>query len=255
MNWQEISGCWVLMPPRPKAILHFLGGAFFASAPHLTYRCLLEYLSQQGYLIIATPFVNTLVHTDIAEDVLNRFETTLQQLHRHHHLGKRYLPIYGLGHSMGCKLHLLIGSLFPVQRAGNILISYNNFTAREAIPGVEQLSPVLNMEFTPTPAETHQIIQTQYQVRRNLLVKFSDDTLDQTLRLSGLLQQRFPGMITVQRLTGTHQTPLGQDIQWSPASTFSPIDALGQWVKQAVYRDLNRLKQEILRWLNPLAAQ
>lgn len=252
MDWQEISTCWVLIPPRPKAILHFLGGAFVATAPHLTYRCLLEHLSQAGYLIVATPFLNTLAHEEIAQDVLTRFEYTLDNLH-HRYLSKRYLPIYGIGHSMGSKLHLLIGSLFAVERAGNILMSYNNFAARDSIPGVENLSPVFSVEFTPSPQETQQIIQTRYNVRRNLLVKFSDDTLDQTVPLSRLLEQRFPGMITVQRLTGTHQTPLGQDINWSVNGTFSPLDALGQWVKQNLYRDLNHLKQEILHWLNPLS--
>ncbi|MGJ3253883.1 MAG: DUF1350 family protein, partial [Elainellaceae cyanobacterium] len=33
MDWQEISGNWVLIPPRPTAIVHFLGGAFVATAP------------------------------------------------------------------------------------------------------------------------------------------------------------------------------------------------------------------------------
>ncbi|HEY9652902.1 MAG TPA: DUF1350 family protein, partial [Coleofasciculaceae cyanobacterium] len=33
---------------------------------------------------------------------------------------------------------------------------------------------------------------------------------------------------------------------------FTPFDAIGQWMKQEVYRDLNRLQREILRWLNPV---
>jgi hypothetical protein len=37
------------------------------------------------------------------------------------------LPIYGLGHSMGCKVHLLINSLWQVERAGNIYMSFNNY--------------------------------------------------------------------------------------------------------------------------------
>ena len=45
MDWLSISGNWVLIPPRPQAILHFLGGAFVATLPHLTYRCLLEELA------------------------------------------------------------------------------------------------------------------------------------------------------------------------------------------------------------------
>ncbi|MFN5871312.1 MAG: DUF1350 family protein [Aphanizomenon sp.] len=253
MNWQEIRGTWVLVPSNPIGIIHFLGGAFVATLPHLTYRWLLEHLADKGYLIIATPFVNTLDHIAIAKSVLLKFEYTLERLQDSGEVRKLYLPIYGIGHSMGCKLHLLIGSMFSVQRAGNILISFNNFAANEAIPLVEQLNSQLDIEFTPTPTQTHQIIQESYQIRRNLLIKFNKDTLDQSATLTTILQQLFSDMVTTQTLSGTHTTPLGQDIKWQPGSSFSPFDALGQWLKQEVYRDLNQLKQVILFWLNPLS--
>jgi hypothetical protein len=276
MDWQELSGNWVLIPPRPIAsgaseaiaIIHFLGGAFVATAPQLTYRGLLEQFARQGYAVITTPFLNTLDHIAIAQDVLNKFENTLERLYKSQLRRcpsgsaklSRNLPIYGIGHSMGCKLHLLIGSIFEVERAGNVFISFNNFTASEAIPVVEQISwvganrhsPVLNFEFTPSPQETHRIIAENYQFRRNLLIKFKDDTLDQTVGLNKILQARFPGMITLQTLTGNHQTPLGQDVSWPIGQVFSPIDAIGQWFKQEIYRDFNELKKTILLWLNPL---
>ena len=69
MDWQEISGNWVLIPSKPIAIVHFLGGAFVATAPQLTYRWLLEALGNQGYVVVATPFVNTcLLYTSDAAD-------------------------------------------------------------------------------------------------------------------------------------------------------------------------------------------
>jgi hypothetical protein len=154
---------------------------------------------------------------------------------------------------MGCKLHLLIGSLFKVERAGNILISFNNYTAKEAIPLVEQLNSTLAIEFTPTPLETNQLVQERYHIRRNLLVKFSNDNLDQSAILTKILQNRFPEMVTTQTLSGNHTTPLGQEIKWQPGNSFTPLDALGQWFKQEVYRDLNQLRKVILLWLNPLA--
>lgn len=253
MEWQENFGNWVLIPSRPKGIIHFLGGAFVATAPHVTYRCLLEILANQGYGVIATPFVNTLDHLEMAENVLSSFENCLNHLYNSRMLRKKSLPIYGIGHSMGCKLHLLIGSLFPIARAGNILISFNNFAARDAIPLVEQISSVVKVEFTPSPKITNSLIQKRYQIRRNLLIKFNDDNIDQTLRLSDLLRLRFPSMITVQRLNGNHLTPLGQDLSWPVGQVYTPVDALGQWLKQEFYRDFNQLKREILLWLNPLA--
>jgi len=256
MDWQEVSDSWVLIPVRPKGIVHFLGGAFVATAPHVTYRWLLEHLGRQGYAVIATPFVNTLNHTAIARDVLNRFETTLSRLQSRTVLSKRYLPIYGVGHSMGCKLHLLIGSLFSVERAGNILISFNNYPAKRAIPFIEQLNinPTFDIEFTPSPIETNELIAQRYEVRRNLLIKFTNDDIDQTASLTQVLQQRFPNMVAVQTLRGNHITPLGQDVNWKTGDVFTPFDAIGQWMKQEVYRDLNQLKQEILRWLDPFSS-
>ncbi|TAE61238.1 MAG: DUF1350 domain-containing protein [Nostocales cyanobacterium] len=254
MDWQEIRGNWVIIPRRPVGIIHFLGGAFVATAPHLTYRWLLEELANQGYVIVATPFVNTLDHQAIAESVLLNFERTIERLQDSGKLRKLYLPIYGVGHSMGCKLHLLIGSLFPVQRAGNILISFNNYTAKDAIPLVEQLNSTLPIEFTPTPQETNLLVRKNYQIRRNLLIKFSNDTLDQSANLTQILQKRFPDMVTVQTLSGNHTTPLGQEIKWQPGNSFTPLDAIGQWFKQEVYRDLYELKKIMLLWLNPLAS-
>jgi hypothetical protein len=255
MDWQEVSGSWVLIPARPKGIVHFLGGAFVATAPQVTYRWLLEQLGRQGYAAIATPFVNTLNHTAIARDVLNRFETTLDRLQATTVLSKRYLPIYGIGHSMGCKLHLLIGSLFTVERAGNILISFNNYPARRAIPFIEQLNidTAFDIEFTPSPVETNEIIIQRYQVRRNLLIKFTNDDIDQSANLTQVLQQRFPDMVAVQTLPGTHLTPLGQDVNWKAGTVYTPFDAIGQWMKQEVYRDLNQLKRAILQWLDPFS--
>lgn len=253
MDWKEVRGNWVIIPRNPIGIIHFLGGAFVATAPHLTYRWFLEQLASKGYVIIATPFVNTLDHIAIAKSVLLNFDRTLERLHESTALRKLYLPIYGIGHSMGCKLHLLIGSLFPVERAGNILISFNNYAAKDAIPLVEQLNSTLAIEFTPSPLETNQLILERYNIRRNLLIKFSNDTIDQSATLTKILQERFPEMVTAQILPGTHTTPLGQDIKWQPGASFTPFDALGQWFKQEVYRDLNQLKRATLLWLNPLS--
>ncbi|MBE9177956.1 DUF1350 family protein [Oculatella sp. LEGE 06141] len=256
MIWQEIYGNWVLVPPRPVAVIHFLGGAFVATAPHVTYRWLLENLANQGYAVVATPFVNTLDHAAIAKQTLRIFNLGLEHLLTEV-IQKRYLPVYGIGHSMGCKLHLLIGSLFPQERAGNILISFNNYPARRAIPLVEQFvqfSPNFAIEFTPSPEETNLLIEKQYQVRRNLLVKFRNDDIDQTRPLSEAMLTRFPEMTTIQILNGNHLTPLGQDVSWTAGASFTPLDAIAQFVRQEVYRDLNQLKRTVLLWLDPMTS-
>lgn len=265
MEWQEISSNWVLIPPQPVGIIHFLGGAFVATAPHLTYRWLLEKLNRDGYLIIATPFLNTLDHKAIAVNVLNRFENILEKLKQTYKFDTSYLPIYGIGHSMGCKLHLLIGSLFTVERAGNIFISFNNYPLKQAIPFFEQIIPALadnlktnwqidpqlQFEFTPSPEETEVIVTESYRIRRNLLVKFKEDTIDQTLNLQPILDNLFPQMISQINLQGNHLTPLGQDINWQLTETLAPIDIVGQWMRENLSRDLYKLYREIAFWLNP----
>lgn len=264
MSWQEIFGNWVLLPRHPIGVIHFLGGAFIAAAPHLTYRRLLEFLAEQGYVIVATPFINTFDHEEIAETVLWSFNRAQQVLHDRYGLSAA-LPIYGIGHSMGCKLHLLIGSLFEdVTRSGNVLIAFNNFAAKEAIPFMEQMAavPLLNQfattapvtEFVPSPAETQAIIAKHYLVRRNLLIKFANDTLDQSLVLARILEDRSPGMITTQRLRGNHLTPLGQDVKLSMGGALNPLDTVGQIFRREFFRELAQLEQTIGRWLNPASS-
>lgn len=265
MYWQEVSGNWFLVPQQPRAIIHFLGGAFVAAAPHLTYRWLLEALYREGYAVVSTPFVNTFDHGAIALETLTTFDQGLTYL-RKQRPEISDLPIYGIGHSMGCKVHLLIGSTHPVQRAGNIFISFNNFPARKSIPLLDQalqqakqFAPDLQLdtriEFTPSPEKTLNLIETEYNTPYNLLVKFRRDNIDQTRPLSEVLVQRFPTTTTVRILQGTHTTPIAQDLPWETTHwetdrSFGPLDALGQFVKQEFYRDLNMLKAEVLYWLS-----
>jgi hypothetical protein len=272
MEWREISGSWVLVPPQPIAVVHFLGGAFVGTAPNVAYRWLLTELGKAGYVVVATPFLNTFDHRAIARSVLNRFEIILERLQKQGEITNGLLPVYGLGHSLGCKLHLLIGSLYEVERAGNILVAFNNYPVKQAIPFGEQLAQLqldkfltgvqkqlrqfnlqvdLNFEFTPSPEETNLLIAENYRVRRNLLIKFSNDDIDQTLGLRPILNQQTADLVAYCPLPGNHLTPLGQDIQWETGQEFSPLDAVGQWLKNSLSQDLRRLQKEILRWLEP----
>jgi hypothetical protein len=85
-------------------------------------------------------------------------------------------------------------------------------------------------------------------------VKFTNDTIDQTSVLTDVLQTRFPGMVVAQSLPGNHLTPLGPDVNWQAGTVFTPFDAIGQWVRQEIYRELHQLERTVLRWLDPLAS-
>ena len=72
----------------------------------------------------------------------------------------------------------------------------------------------LDDEFTPGPAETDRVVSGRYAVGRNLLVRFSEDTIDQSSGLARLLKARFTddvtgigGRLDFKSLGGTHVTP------------------------------------------------
>ena len=143
-------GNFVLRPPgtaRPRALVHFLGGAFVGAAPHLTYATLLRTLAGAGYRVCATPYELRFDHLALCDDVAERAEPTLLRLQAEHSEAAAAgapgpsapLPIVGVGHSCGALLLLLTTAFFrgadtPLPYAANALISYNNKPASESIP-------------------------------------------------------------------------------------------------------------------------
>ncbi len=248
MQWKQVEDNWVLTPARPKAVIHFLGGAFFAAAPHIAYSRVLEKLGNHDYAIVATPFLNnTFDHRQIARDVYTSFRKVRSKLFLD------YFPVFGMGHSMGCKIHLLIDSLYHPPRSGNIYIAYNNYSADRSIPFFKNLASTIPemsaMEFSPTPQETEQLINASYQTDHNLLVKFIDDDIDEISTLAQILKAKFPETVLLKTLAGTHLTSMGVDLNWQAGSSFSPIDAIAQWVKQEIHKNNQTLEQVLLTWL------
>lgn len=122
----QLGGGVVAVAPtrrRPKGVVHFLGGAFVAAVPHLTYPLLLERLADGGYTCIATPYPVTFQHVECAHAVHAAFEGALAQLRGGGGSGgggggalaswaaPRDAPVHGVGHSNGALLHLLVGSV------------------------------------------------------------------------------------------------------------------------------------------------
>eukprot|EP00850_Spirogloea_muscicola_P011816 SM000074S21726 [mRNA] locus=s74:606223:608057:- [translate_table: standard] len=180
------------------------------------------------------------------------------------------LPVFSVGHSLGALAHLLIGSRYAVQRAGNVFISFNNKEASKAIPLlspvilpfaqnfgpllsqltaspgvrmgaemaikqlqnlsppmlrqllplVEQLPPLYvdltsgKDAFVPSPDETTRMVKQYYGVKRNLLLRFSDDSIDETARLADMLSRGSSVStsldLSFRVLPGDHARPLQQ---------------------------------------------
>ncbi|KNA15471.1 hypothetical protein SOVF_098050 isoform A [Spinacia oleracea] len=123
-NWSEVEGAWVLGPThsKPWSIVHFIGGIFVGAAPQLAYRSFLERLCEKGILVIATPYASGFDHFSIADEVQFKFDRCLRSLQET--VGD--LPTFGIGHSLGSVVHLLIGSRYAVQRNGNVFMAFNN---------------------------------------------------------------------------------------------------------------------------------
>ncbi|XP_047322466.1 uncharacterized protein LOC124926313 [Impatiens glandulifera] len=137
-DWTEVEGAWVVKPrnSQPNSIAHFVGGVFVGAAPQLTYRLFLERLAEKGILVIATPYASGFDHSYIADEAQFKFDRCLRSLQE----SVQDLPSFGIGHSLGSVIHLLIGSRYALKRNGNILMAFNNKEASSAIP---LLSPVL----------------------------------------------------------------------------------------------------------------
>eukprot|EP00210_Caulerpa_lentillifera_P009167 g8739.t1 len=142
-KWSEICESWVLRPTNaPEAIVHFLGGAFIGVAPQLAYRQFLESLADRNVLVIATPFSTHFDHHRSADESQYKFERALDQL-TNSDPQLSNVPIYGVGHSLGALLHVLISSKYAIHRDGNVLISFNNKPATEVVPMLSQIAPTV----------------------------------------------------------------------------------------------------------------
>ncbi|CAL9118888.1 unnamed protein product [Musa textilis] len=285
-DWSEIEGAWVLKPKSgsPKVVIHFVGGIFVGAAPQLTYRLFLERLSKRGALVVATPFASGFDHFLIADEVQSKFDRCLRFLQD----SVNDLPTFGVGHSLGSVIHLLIGSRYAIQRCGNILMAFNNKEASSAIPLfspvivpvaqsfgpllsqltsspslrrgaemamkqlenlsppimkqvlplVEQLPPLYmdlvngREDFTPKPEETRRLIKSYYGVSRNLLIKFKDDTIDETPTLAQLLSggSAISSQLdmSVRLMPGDHGLPLQQILPDIPPAMADAVNRGGE---------------------------
>lgn len=252
MEWLKVGNNWVLTPPKAKAVIHFLGGAFLATNPQVTYKKLLENLADNGFAIVATPFLNTFDHRQIAQEVHASYREAENKLFLD------YFPAFGMGHSMGCKIHLLMDSWFDLNRSGNIFLAYNNYSAYRSIPFLanfmQTLPEIQEVEFTPSPEETLRLIEASYNTQLNLLIDFEEDDIDEIPALAELLERKFSPTVKVNQIAGNHLTPVALDVNWRAGQVFTPLDAIGQWMKQNWNETMNRENMELSRllrqWLN-----
>ncbi|RID59851.1 hypothetical protein BRARA_F03048 [Brassica rapa] len=281
-DWSEVEGAWVLRPrnSNPKMVAHFIGGIFVGAAPQLTYRLFLERLAEKDVLVIATPYASGFDHFAIADEVQFKFDRCCRSLHE----SVQDLPSFGIGHSLGSLIHLLIGSRYAVQRNGNVFMAFNNKEAslaiplfspvlvpmaqslgpllsqvatsptvrlgaemtrkqletlsppimKQILPLVEQLPPLYmdlvkgREDFIPKPEETRRLIRSYYGISRNLLIKFEDDSIDETPILAQVLgvESSISSKLdmSIRTLPGDHGLPLQQSLPDVPPAMADAVN-------------------------------
>lgn len=140
-KWQKQDDNYILHPDTkttPKAVLHFIGGAFFGRDPEKVYNPLLTNLCKLNYVIVATPYSLSFNHLPIADAVSQAWRLVETDL------AARYgpLPVIGLSHSFGCVLHALGSCLFDAAapKAAHVMLAVCNRDAADAVPGLALLS-------------------------------------------------------------------------------------------------------------------
>jgi acetyl esterase/lipase len=85
----------------------------------------------------------------------------------------------------------------------------------DALNAEEQASRVLE-EFYPPPSDIASAISNMYDVNQTLIVKFSDDSLDESDNLLNLMRRRGDETtVSMMQLEGSHVTPIAQDLSIS----------------------------------------
>ena len=231
-RWRQRGDIWELEPAAlERGTLEFIGGSYLAASPQLSYRRLLEALASLGWRVRAWSYVPGFDHQDQANLAWRRFRQ----------LRGADGAVLRLGHSLGCKLHLLA----PDGGRGSsslVALSFNNFSAERSIPLLAELGQQFNFrsEFSPSPEQTLTQVALTYRQPRNLLVRFNRDQIDQSKRLLGVLQARPDDASELQELPGDHL---------APASAGLRQNLLGKWADDpARQQALERIARTIDTW-------
>jgi len=221
-------------PSNPKKIVEFIGGSYLATRPDFAYKRFIENLLKKNYAVHAYRYVPQFDHQEISFKAWKDFKSCKEVLFKR--LSKE-LKIVRVGHSLGCKLHLI-----SPDGGRNcekfISISFNNFSANKSIPLLKNISKKLDFrtEFSPSPKRTLKIINDTYIQNKNLLIKFDDDKLDQTESLLSALKLRSNDKSKGLLMKGSHTLI---------ASAGLREDLLGEWADD----DLKRKTIERISYL------
>ncbi len=240
--WRRKENIWCLWPARPVQLFEMIGGSYLGSSPQISYKRLLEELFKKHIAIHAWRYIPGLDHQAQSNEAWKEFRKSRENLENRVGCLPKSIRI---GHSLGCKLHLLAPDGGRNSK-GFISLSFNNFGANNSIPMLKKLAPKfgLQTEFTPNPKETMSLISKNYIQSKNLLIKFNNDNIDQSELLLDYLKGRDDDNSNELILEGDHLTP---------ASTGISKNLLGNLVDNSYrYNNLKEVVKVITKWSESL---
>ncbi len=203
---RRISNVCCQWPSRPIGLIEIIGGSYISIKPEVTYKRLISGFLQRNFAIHTWSYIPNFDHQFQANQAWKQFRLSRKILEDRIGLIQKSIR---LGHSLGCKLHLLAPD-GGRNCNGLVAISFNNFKADRSIPLLKKMSQRLDFqtEFSPSPIETLNLIREHYQQINNLLIKFKNDELDQSNLLLKSLKGRDSDKSLIIQFNGNHLTPV-----------------------------------------------
>ncbi len=210
-TFRRISDVSCQWPSRPIGLIELIGGSYISIKPEVTYKRLITGFLQRNFAVHSWAYIPNFDHQLQANYAWKQFRQSRKILEKR--IGLKPISIK-LGHSLGCKLHLLAPD-GGRNSDGLVAISFNNFRADKSIPLLKKMSQKLNFqtEFSPSPSETLNLIREHYEQVNNLLIKFKNDNLDQNDLLLKSLKERPSDKSKIILLDGNHLTPISIGIR------------------------------------------
>ena len=142
---------------------------------------------------------------------------------------------------------------------------------RQLVEAADQVPPLLKIiakgqrEFEPTPADTKEVCRRMYRARRTLLIKFENDALDESVEIEKVLREANTIMrmkrpmvemeVEVKTMTGTHITPLTQNIILDSPKNIPLIQPLLDINDAIISPVRNDLRQNFLKTVNEVKSE
>ena len=235
---RRISDVCCQWPTRPIGLIEIIGGSYISIKPELVYKKLISELFQKNFAIHTWSYIPNFDHQIQANQAWKQFRFSRKIL-------KKKVGIFSktirLGHSLGCKLHLLAPD-GGRNCNGLVAISFNNFRAGKSIPMLKKMSEKLNFqtEFSPSPLEALSLIKEHYDQKNNLLIRFKNDNLDQSNILLKSLREREVDKSKIIELNGNHLTPVSLGIREKLLRANSQ--------SSLKYKKINLIVDQITKW-------